>query len=132
MKFIKINNKDYVIKFTSKVISELHSRNITITTLSEDLKIMKTNNLYITFFYGLTSMQRDITIDEVYNIIDEYFAEDEERTIEDFFLLILEELCKAMGLSKIFKEMQKEQENEKKRLLEKQKVIDVEVTKVKN
>lgn len=132
MKFLKINNKDYVLKFTSRVITELHARNITITTLSEDLKMMKTNNLYLAFFYGLSSMQRNITIDDVYNIIDEYFEEDEERTIEDFFLMILEEICKSMGLTKVFKEMQKEQEEEKKRLLEKkeQNVIDVETKKV--
>ena len=38
MKVLKIGNKDYVVKFTSKVIRELNAKGITLTSLSTDME----------------------------------------------------------------------------------------------
>ena len=108
MKVIKINNKDYVLKFTSQTISELNSKGITLVSLSSDMETMKINNLYETFAYGLKAMQHDMTLEKTYTIIDEYF-EDEENDIESFFKLVLEEYSNAMGLGKKFKEIMENQ-----------------------
>ena len=107
MKVIKINNKDYVLKFTSQAISELNSQGITLVSLSKDMETMKIDNLYKTFACGLKAMQHDMTLEKAYLVIDEYF-ENEENDIEGFFKLVLEEYSKSMGLGKRFKELMKE------------------------
>ena len=109
MKVIKINNKDYVLKFTSQAISQLNSKGITLVSLSNDMQGMKVDSLYETFAYGLKAMQHDMTLEKAYTVIDEYF-ENEENDIESFFELVLEEYSKAMGLGKKFKEIMKDQQ----------------------
>lgn len=118
MKFIKINNKEYGLKFTSKKISELNAKGITLTTLSTDMEQMKLNNLYSTFYAGLQTMQHDITLEKAYEIIDEYYDENEDNTAETFFLMVLEEYSKAMGLGKQFKKIQEE-------IKEKEKIVEI-------
>lgn len=122
MRFLTIDNKDYGIKFTSRKIAELNARGITLTTLSQDMEQMKLNNLYLTFHAGLQALQHDISIDKAYEIIDDYYKESEENTAETFFLMILEEYAKAMGLGKKFKAIQQE-------LAEKEKIVEVEEMK---
>lgn len=107
MKVIKINNKDYVLKFTSQTISELNAKGITLVSLSNDMQSMKVSSLYEAFACGLKAMQHDMTLEKAYRVIDEYF-EDEENDIEGFFKLVLEEYSKSMGLGKRFKELMKE------------------------
>ena len=114
MRFIKINNKDYGLKFTSKKISELNVKGITLTTLSKEMEQMKLDNLYIAFYVGLQTLQHDMTLEKAYDIIDEYYEESEDNTAETFFLMVLEEYAKAMGLGKQFKKIQTEIETEKK------------------
>lgn len=107
MKVIKINNKDYVLKFTSQAISELNAKGITLVSLSNDMQTMKVSSLYEAFACGLKAMQHDMTLEKAYLVIDEYF-ENEENDIEGFFKLVLEEYSKSMGLGKRFKELMKE------------------------
>lgn len=109
MKVLKINNKDYVLKFTSKAISQLNAKGITFLSLASDMEQMSVGNLYESFFYGLKSMQHDMTLEKAYEILDEYF-EDEENDIESFFKLVLEEYSNAMGLGKKFKEIMENQQ----------------------
>jgi hypothetical protein len=104
MKVLKINNKDYVLKFTSQTIRELNSKDITLNSLIKDMENLKINGLYDAFYYGLKTMQKDITQDKALSIIDEYFEEDENNDIEKFFTLIIEEYSNAMGLGKLMKE----------------------------
>ena len=104
MKILKINKKDYVIKFTSKVIKELNAQGVTLIGLTDDLQVMKVDNLYTVFYHGLKAMSHDITMDRALEIIDEYFEEDENNDLETFFKLILEEYASAMGLGKKFRE----------------------------
>ena len=125
MKCITIKDKDYVLKFTSKVISELNLKNITMTTLSKDMEEMKMNNLYYVFWQGLRFKNKNITLDDAYEIIDEYFEEDEENTTEDFFMLVLEEYSRAMGLGKNFKTIKEEMNKNKQ-----QQVIEVQAREV--
>lgn len=104
MKLIKINDKDYVIKFTAKIVSELNElEGITLAGLSKDLEEMKVTRLYKAFFYSLKAMQHDITIDDAYKLIDALYEEGME--LEEFFKLILAEYAQAMGLGKRFKEI---------------------------
>lgn len=115
MKIIKINNKEYVIKFTSQVIKELSSKKITLNSLINDLQDLKVDGLYDTFFYGLKTMQHGITEEQALSVIDEYYNEDESHDLEKFFELIIEEYSSAMGLGKMFKEeMKKQQATEEK------------------
>lgn len=108
MKLIKINDKDYVIKFTAKVVSELNElEGITLTGLSKDLEEMKVTRLYKAFFYSLKAMQHDITMDDAYKLIDALYEEGME--LEEFFKLILQEYASAMGLGKKFKEIMEAQ-----------------------
>lgn len=104
MKLIKINKKDYVIKFTAKAVSELNElEDITLAGLSEDLEKMKVTRLYKAFYYGLKAMQHDITIENAYKLIDEMFEDGME--LEEFFKIVLTEYANAMGLGKKFKEI---------------------------
>lgn len=105
MKVLKINNRDYVIKFTSKVVRDLNSKNITLNKLIEDMQIMKLDNLYEAFYYAIKDMNDLKTIDEALNLIDAYFEENEENDMEKFFNVVIEEYAKAMGLGKRYKEL---------------------------
>jgi hypothetical protein len=108
MKLIKINDKDYVIKFTAKVVAELNElEGITLTGLSKDLEEMKVTRLYKAFFYSLKSMQHDITMDDAYKLIDALYEEGME--LEEFFKMVLMEYSQAMGLGKKFKEIMEAQ-----------------------
>ena len=78
MKVIKINNKDYVLKFTSQAISELNAKGITLVSLSNDMQSMKVSSLYEAFACGLKAMQHDMTLEKAYLVIDEYFENELE------------------------------------------------------
>lgn len=103
MKAIKINNKDYVIKFTAGVIKELNTKGITLMQLINDLQEMKVDNMYTTFAAGLKSMQRDIDEAKALEILDDYFSESDDNDLETLFITLIEELSSAMGLRKKFK-----------------------------
>lgn len=107
MKMIKIDNRDYVLKFTSKVVSELNANDISFNTLLEDMQAMKVDNLYKAFYYGISNMNK-VSYDEALELIDKYY-ENEDNTMEAFFMLVIEEYSKALGLGKLFKEVMKGQ-----------------------
>ena len=108
MKLIKVNGKDYVIKFTAEVVSNLNEiEDITLTGLSQDLEEMKVTKLYKAFYYALKPMQHDITLSEAYNLIDAIYEEGME--LEEFFKIVLQEYAQAMGLGKKFKEIMENQ-----------------------
>ena len=103
MKILKANGVDYVLKFGAGAIAELNDHDITLAGLSADLEEMRVKKLYTTFFYGLKTMQHDITQEKAYHIIDSLFEEGME--LEEFFKIVLEEYASAMGLGKKFKEI---------------------------
>ena len=109
MKVIKINKKDYVLKFTTKAAMNLNSKGITLTSLSEDVEKLNLVSLYEAFYEGLKFANKDITLDETYELIDLYYEEGGE--VENFFMMILEEYSKSMGLGSKFKEITKQQQN---------------------
>lgn len=109
MKVLKINKKDYVLKFTTKALMNLNAKGITLTSLSEDMEKLNLISLYETFYEGLKFSNANITLDEVYELIDAYYEEGGE--VETFFMLILEEYAKSMGLGAKFKEIMKQQKN---------------------
>ena len=109
MKVIKINKKDYVLKFTTKALMNLNSKGITLTSLSSDMESLNLVSLYEAFHEGLKFANKDITLDEVYELIDVYYEEGGE--VDAFFMVILEEYAKSMGLGAKFKEIIKQQQN---------------------
>lgn len=109
MKVLKINKKDYVLKFTTKALMNLNAKGITLTSLSEDMEKLNLISLYEAFYEGLKFSNANITLDEVYELIDAYYEEGGE--VETFFMLILEEYAKSMGLGAKFKEIMKQQQN---------------------
>ena len=109
MKVLKINNKDCVLKFTTKSIMNLNAKGITLTTLTEDMEKLNLLNLYDAFHEGLKFANNNITLDETYELIDAYYEEGGE--MEDFFTMILEEYAKSMGLGANFKEIMKQQQD---------------------
>ena len=109
MKILKINKKDYVLKFTTKALTNLNAKGITLTSLSEDMEKLNLISLYEAFHEGLKFSNANITLDEVYELIDAYYEEGGE--VETFFMLILEEYAKSMGLGVKFKEIMKQQKN---------------------
>ena len=109
MKVIKINKKDYVLKFTTKALMNLNSKGITLTSLSSDMESLNLVSLYEAFHEGLKFANKDITLDEVYELIDVYYEEGGE--VDAFFMVILEEYAKSMGLGAKFKEIMKRQQN---------------------
>ena len=88
MKVIKINKKDYVLKFTTKALMNLNSKGITLTSLSSDMESLNLVSLYEAFHEGLKFANKDITLDEVYELIDVYYEEGGE--VDAFFMVILE------------------------------------------
>ena len=109
MKVIKINKKDYVLKFTTKALMNLNAKGITLTSLSADMEKLNLISLYEAFHEGLKFGNPSITLDEVYELIDLYYEEGAE--VEAFFMMILEEYAKSMGLGMKFKEIMKQQQN---------------------
>ena len=109
MRVLKINKKDYVLKFTTKALMNLNAKGITLTSLSQDMEQLNLISLYEAFHEGLKFANKDITLDETYEIIDSYYEEGGE--VQEFFVMILEEYSRAMGLAKQFKETMKQQQN---------------------
>ena len=109
MKVIKINKKDYVLKFTTKALMNLNTKGITLTSLSSDMESLNLVSLYDAFHEGLKFSNEDITLDQTYGLIDDYYEEGGE--VEAFFMMILEEYAKSMGLGAKFKEIIKQQQN---------------------
>ena len=72
----------------------------------ENLNLM---SLYEAFFEGLKFANKEITLDETYELIDLYYEEGGE--VEAFFMMILEEYANSMGLGAKFKEIIKQQQN---------------------
>ena len=109
MKVIKINKKDYVLKFTTKAVMNLNSKGITLTSLSSDMENLNLVSLYEAFCEGLKFANKDITLGQAYELIDMYYEEGGE--VQDFFMMILEEYSKSMGLGAKFKEIIEQQQN---------------------
>ena len=109
MKVIKINKKDYVLKFTTKAIMNLNAKGITLTSLASDMENLNLISLYEAFHEGLRFANKDITLDQAYELIDLYYEEGGE--VEAFFMMILEEYANSMGLGAKFKEIIKQQQN---------------------
>ena len=109
MKVLKINKKDYVLKFTTKALMNLNAKGITLTSLSQDMEQLNLISLYEAFCEGLKFANKDITLDEAYELIDAYYEEGGE--VENFFTMILEEYAGSMGLGAKFKEIMKQQQN---------------------
>ena len=109
MKVIKINKRDYVLKFTTKALMNLNAKGITLTSLSQDMEQLNLISLYEAFHEGLKFANKDITLDQAYELIDMYYEEGGE--VEAFFMMILEEYAGSMGLGAKFKEIIKQQKN---------------------
>ena len=109
MKVIKINKRDYVLKFTTKALMNLNAKGITLTSLSQDMEQLNLISLYEAFHEGLKFANKDITLDQAYELIDMYYEEGGE--VEAFFMMILEEYANSMGLGMKFKEIIKQQQN---------------------
>ena len=114
MKVLKINKKDYVVKFTSKVIRELNVKGITLNTLLADMEQLKLDNLYDTFFFAIRDMNGIKSIDEALEVVDQFYEDSEDNDIEKFFMILLEEYANAMGLRKKFKEVMAQQKKKTK------------------
>ena len=109
MKVIKINKRVYVLKFTTKALMNLNAKGITLTSLSQDMEQLNLISLYEAFHEGLKFANKDITLDQAYELIDLYYEEGGE--VEAFFMMILEEYANSMGLGMKFKEIIKQQQN---------------------
>ena len=109
MKVLKINKKDYVLKFTTKALMNLNAKGITLTSLSQDMEQLNLISLYEAFHEGLKFANKDITLDQAYELIDLFYEEGGE--VEAFFMMILEEYANSMGLGAKFKEIIKQQQN---------------------
>jgi hypothetical protein len=109
MKVLKINKRDYVLKFTTKALMNLNAKGITLTSLSQDMEQLNLISLYEAFHEGLKFANKDITLDQAYELIDLYYEEGGE--VEAFFMMILEEYASSMGLGTKFKEIIKQQQN---------------------
>ena len=109
MKVLKINKRDYVLKFTTKALMNLNAKGITLTSLSSDMEQLNLISLYEAFYEGLKFANKDITLDQAYELIDLYYEEGGE--VEAFFMMILEEYANSMGLGMKFKEIIKQQQN---------------------
>ena len=109
MKVLKINKKDYVLKFTTRALMNLNAKGITLASLSEDMEKLNLISLYEAFHEGLKFANKDITLDQAYELIDLYYEEGGE--VEAFFMMILEEYANSMGLGMKFKEIIKQQQN---------------------
>ncbi len=105
--------KDYVVKFTSKVIRELNVKGITLNTLLADMEQLKLDNLYETFYFATKDMNNFKSIDEALEVVDQFYEDSEDNDIEKFFMIILEEYANAMGLGKKFKEVMAQQKKKK-------------------
>ena len=70
MRVLKINKKDYVLKFTTKALMNLNAKGITLTSLASDMEKLNLISLYEAFCEGLKFANKEITLDQTYEIID--------------------------------------------------------------
>lgn len=114
MKMIKINGQDLVMKFSTKVINLMNLEGISLKTITEDLKTnFDTTKLNKAFYYSLITMQKDITEERAYELLDLWI--DEGKDGESIQYEVIGELMTAMGFKKQFKQMTKEQEQKAKK-----------------
>ncbi|MBP3928671.1 MAG: hypothetical protein J6D47_03745, partial [Peptostreptococcaceae bacterium] len=93
----------------TKALMNLNAKGITLTSLASDMEKLNLISLYEAFHEGLKFANKEITLDQTYEIIDSYYEEAGE--VEEFFTIVLEEYSKAMGLGNKFKEIMKQQQN---------------------
>ena len=107
MKVIRINNRDYHLKFTTRAITDLNAKGITLISLASDIETLNLSSLYEAFCEGLKFANKNITLDDVYELMDMYYEEGGDA--EAFSIIVLEEYAKSMGLGKKFKEIMAQQ-----------------------
>lgn len=113
MKMIKINNKQYIMRFTTKQINLMNKEGITVKTMSEALQEKFDTSLFNkAFYYSLLANQQNIDEDRAYELLDEWIEEGKDG--EELQLEILEELMSAQGFGKQFKQIMKQQKKAKK------------------
>ena len=63
-----------------------NAKGITLTSLASDMEKLNLISLYEAFHEGLKFANKDITLDETYELIDMYYEEGGE--VENFFMMI--------------------------------------------
>ena len=107
MRILKINNKEYVLKFTTLAIKNLNAKGVTLIKLAESMEKLDFTYFYLAFYEGLKVAKKDLKEEEAYEILDNYFEEGNE--LESLFNIVLEEYSNSMGLGKQFKKMTQQQ-----------------------
>lgn len=93
MTIMKINNKEYVLKYNFKALTEIQERGIEFTAEHE----FKLKDIATIFYIGLKKFQEDLKLEDVYDLIDIFL---EENDLEDLMKFIQVALEKSLGKKK--------------------------------
>lgn len=106
MKILKVGNKSYIMKFTTKQIHMMNKEGVTVKTMSEALSDNFDTSLFNrAFYYSLKAGQPNVDEDKAFEILDELI--EEGKNGEELQMEILEELMSAQGFGEQFKQMKK-------------------------
>lgn len=90
MNILKINGKEYILKYTFRGIAELQERGISL--MKEQEFVLK--DIVVLLHIGLKKFQPELTIDDVWDLMDVIL---EEMTLEDLMLTIQKALETSLG-----------------------------------
>lgn len=111
MKILKINNRDYILKFTVEICKIMSKNGLTLKEIQESMKNFDLSKLYEAFYYSLKDKQPKITESEAYELLDIMFEEGKDG--EELFYEIIEEYMKGLGFGTYFKKMKQEIEEKR-------------------
>ena len=93
MTMMRINNKEYILKYNFKALAEIQERGIEFTAEHE----FKLKDIATIFFIGLKKFHEDLNLEDAYDLIDIFL---EENNLEDLMRYIQEALEKSLGKKK--------------------------------
>lgn len=93
MKVLNIKGKEYVLKYNFRALTEIQDRGISLTAEQE----FKLKDVVLLLHIGLKKFQPELTIDDVFDLMDEIL---EEMTFEEIMKEISLALAKSMGKQK--------------------------------
>jgi hypothetical protein len=93
MNILKINGREYVLKYNFRALSEMQERGISFTDEQE----FKLKDIVMILHIGMKKFHKEITFDDVFDLMDEIL---EEMSLEDVMNLISKAMENALGKQK--------------------------------
>ena len=109
MKVIKLNNKEYEVKFTINTLVRMESDGIDVMHIENIINNMSFSLVRKLFYYGLmNSVGKTLTENKAGDMIDEYLVDNDYR---ELMTMLLSELARALGYDVDAKDQEEAEES---------------------